>query len=75
MLKACVKVLSVCKETTKLWEQEKVLTLPLVVERIYTMLHEIDNMYLEEDVDDQVLLFADILGGKLRERFRFLSLF
>ena len=58
-----------------MWEQEKVPTLPLVVERIYTMLHEIDNMYLEEDVDDQVLLFADILGGKLRERFRFLSLF
>ena len=32
-----VQVLKICRDTTKVFEQEKVPTLPLVVERLYNM--------------------------------------
>ena len=53
LVKAAVKVLKVCKITTKVMEQEKVPTLPLVTQRLYDMDKELESL-IEEDEDEVV---------------------
>jgi hypothetical protein len=72
MIQGAVEVLGKCKETTKCFEQEKVPTLPLVVERIYTMFKEIEAFTKNNrasQVTRQALEFSKVLLGKLKERF------
>ena len=68
MLKAAVKVLKVCKITTKVMEQEKVPTVPLVTQRLYDMDKEFD-LLIEEDDDDVVTEFCEVLQENIRKRF------
>ena len=72
MIKGGVKVLKICKATTKLFEKEKSPTLSLVVERLYNMDKELE--YFIDDVenkeeDNMAVDFANVLRGKLQERF------
>ena len=69
MIKAGVTVLEKCKETTKIFEQEKMPTMPLVVERMYNMDKE-----LEEFTNDMVNIemardFASMLQIQLQHQF------
>ena len=54
LLNAGVKVLKVCQQTTKVMEQEVVPTLPLVVERLYNMDKELEE--LEEEGQEEVVI-------------------
>ena len=66
MIQGAVEVLGKCKETTKCFEQEKVPTLPLVVERIYTMFKEIEAFTKNNrasQVTRQALEFSKVLLG------------
>ena len=72
MIQGAVEVLGKCKETTKIFEMEKVPTLPLVVERIYTMFKEIEAFtknHRASQVTRQALEFSKVLLSKLKERF------
>ena len=69
LIKAGVTVLEKCKETTKIFEQEKVPTMPLVVERMYNIDRELEEF--KEDLDNSEMArdFASELQGQLLRRF------
>ena len=71
MIKGGVEVLKICRETTKLFEQEKVPTLPLVVERLYNMDKDLESFINDdENREEQMSIdFAEVLRAKLNERF------
>ena len=68
LVKAAVKVLKVCKITTKVMEQEKVPTLPLVTQRLYDMDKELESL-IEEDEDEVVTEFCEVLKENLQKRY------
>ena len=69
LIETAVKVLKVCQVTTKIFEQEAVPTLPLVVERLYNM----DSLLkeLQEGENQQVSSFCDVLRENLSADNRF----
>ena len=72
MIKAAVKVLEKCKITTKLFEQEKVPTIPLVVERLYTVDAELGDIIQEaknKSDSRMIVKFTEVLREKLLPRF------
>ena len=72
MMKAGVKVLKLCKETTKVFEQEKVPTVPLVTKRLYTMateLKEIAKDKTNKKDNPKAAEFAKVLDEELEKRF------
>jgi hypothetical protein len=71
MIKAGFKVLRFCKVTTKQFEQEKVPTLPIVVERFYNMDKEMEQFIddLEHTEEEMAIDFATVLREKLQRRF------
>ena len=72
MIKAAVKVLEKCKVTTKIFEKEKVPTIPLVVGRLYTVdveLEEIIKEAKEQRNGQMVVNFTEMLREKLEVRF------
>jgi hypothetical protein len=76
MAAAGVKILKICKVTTKIFEQEKVPTMPHVVERMYTVDKELEAFCEEEEegmeeTDDMARQFAISLREKLSEERRF----
>ena len=68
LLKAAVKVLKVCKVTTKVMEQEKVPTVPLVIQRLYDMDQEIGALIVEDE-DEVVTEFSKVLRQNIKNRF------
>ena len=53
LIETTIKVLKICQVTTKTFEQEAEPTLPLVVERLYTMdclLKELQEMEMNQQV-------------------------
>ena len=68
LVKAAVRVLKVCKVTTKVMEQEKVPTLPLVTQRLYDMDKELESL-IEDDDDEVVTEFSVVLQEKMKKRF------
>ena len=71
LIATAIKVLKICQVTTKTFEQEAVLTLPLVVERLYTM----DSMLkeLQENEKQQVSSFCEALRENLSAENSFLN--
>ena len=69
LIATAIKVLKVCQVTTKTFEQEALPTLPLVVERLYTM----DSMLkeLQESENQQVSSFCEALRENLSAENRF----
>ena len=69
LIETGIKVLKVCQVTTKIFEQEAVPTLPLVVERLYNM----DSMLkeLQETDNQQVSSFCEALRENLSADNRF----
>ena len=72
MIEAAVEVLEKCKTTTKIFEQEKIPTVPLVVERLYTVDQELDE-FINDDVNKRTkkkaVKFASVLKETLSVRF------
>ena len=74
MIKAGEKVLSICMTTTKIFEQEKVPTPPLVVERLYNMDKELEEIIYDPALQDHMAVnFAISLRAQLKEENRFLD--
>ncbi len=71
MIKAAVKVLQKCKETTKLFEQEKIPTIPLVTERLYTVDNELEEIIKDpkNQRNSMIVKFTQVLREKLQTRF------
>ena len=72
MIQAGVKVLKICKITTKIFEQEKVPTIPLVTDRLYTMDQEFDEFIKDkENIRNRrkSVRFAEVLRMELQKRF------
>ena len=71
MIKAGVKVLRFCNVTTKQFEQEKIPTLPMVVEKFYNMDKEMEQFIddLEHTEEKTAINFATVLREKLQRRF------
>ena len=70
MIKAGCKILKPCQVTTKLFEIEKTPTIPLLVERLFTMDKELEELEdgLERD-DPKAAEFAQVLRQELEARF------
>ena len=64
-----VQVLKICRDTTKVFEQEKVPTLPLVVERLYNM--DCLLKELQENKGPQIRDFCEALRENLSSEDRF----
>ena len=64
-----VQVLKICRDTTKVFEQEKVPTLPLVVERLYNM--DCLLKELQENEGPQIRDFCEALRENLSSEDRF----
>ena len=72
VIEAGVEILEKCKITTKIFEQEKVPTIPLVTERLYTMDQELEEFIRDETnkrSKKKAVLFAKTLRTKLSIRF------
>ena len=68
MIRAGVNVLIVCKTTTKIFEQEKVPTLPLVIDRLFTMDKELEEIIEDpENQDEMVVNFAIAVREQLKK--------
>ena len=72
VIEAGVEILEKCKITTKIFEQEKIPTMPLVTERLYTVDQELKE-FVQNDQNKRnkkkAVLFARILREKLNNRF------
>ena len=74
MIKAGVQVLQKCKVTTKIFEQEKVPTVPHVIERLYNMDQELDefiNKPANLRNNRKAVKFAEVLRQQLLKENRF----
>jgi hypothetical protein len=71
MAAAGVKILKLCQVTTKLFEQEKVPTMPHVVERMFTVDKELEAISQDMEIDEMSQLFAAQLRENLSEQRRF----
>jgi hypothetical protein len=69
MIKAGVDILSIVKSTTKVMEQEKVPTMPLVTKRLYDMHAEMDSLINDDDCEEISKEFCEVLKQKFEERF------
>ena len=69
LIEAGVTVLEKCKETTKIFEQEKVPTMPLVVERIYNMDKELEESSNDMENSEMARDFALELQRQMQHRF------
>ena len=69
MIKAAVGVLEKCRVTTKLFEQEKVPTVNIVMDRLYTVDSELDEFINDAENDRMSVNFAVCLRDQLNERF------
>ena len=72
IIEAGVEILEHCKTTTKIFEMEKVPTMPLVVERLYTMDHELDEFVSKASNKrdkKKAVAFGKVLREKLNTRF------
>ena len=72
MIKAGVKILKHCKITTKIFEQEKVPTVPLVTDRLFTMDKELEDFIQDKtnhNTDIKAVEFAEVLREELEKRF------
>ena len=72
VIEAGVEILEKCKVTTKIFEQEKIPTMPLVTERLYTVDQELKE-FIQNDQNKRnkrnAVIFARILREKLNSRF------
>ena len=72
IIEAGVEILEICKITTKIFEVEKAPTMPLVVERLYTMDQELgefaSNASNRRD-KKKAVAFAKVLRAKMNFRF------
>ena len=68
LIKAGCKILKLCQQTTKLFEQEKIPTIPLLVERLFTVDKELEEI-IETDDEESVGEFAAALKAELGKRF------
>ena len=72
VIEAGVEILEKCKVTTKIFEQEKIPTIPLVTERLYTVDQELKE-FMQNDNNKRnkrkAVVFARILREKLNSRF------
>ena len=72
MIKAGVKILKHCKITTKIFEQEKVPTVPLVTDRLFTMDKELEDFIDDKTnrkIDIKAVEFDEVLREELGKRF------
>ena len=70
MIKAGCKILKHCQTTTKVFEQEKVPTIPLLVERLFTMDKELEDIEeATEESDPKAAEFVQVLRQELERRF------
>lgn len=69
LIETGIKALKICRDTTKIFEQEAVPTLPLVVERLYNM----DSLLkeLQDSDNQQVSSFCEALRENLNAENRF----
>ena len=72
VIEAGVEILEKCKVTTKIFEQEKIPTIPLVTERLYTVDQELKE-FMQNNNNKRnkrkAVVFARILREKLNSRF------
>ena len=72
VIEAAVEILEKCKITTKLFEQEKIPTVPLVTERLYTVDQELSEFIsnaVNKRTKKKAVMFATVLREKLGMRF------
>ena len=72
IIEAGVEMLQSCKTTTKLFEMEKIPTMPLVVERLYAMDQELEEFMVNPSNKrdkKKAVAFGKVLREKLRFRF------
>ena len=70
MIKAGCKILKHCQITTKVFEQEKVPTIPLIVDRLFTMDKELEELAeATEQSDPKAAEFVEVLREELESRF------
>ena len=69
LISTAIKVLKICQVTTKIFEQEAVPTLPLVVDRLYTMDSHLKE--LQDNENHQVSSFCEALRENLSAENRF----
>ena len=69
LMKGACENLKRCKITTKIFEQEKVPTINLVVDRIFTMVEELDTFIKDKNNRGSGVMFARHLKTQLEKRF------
>ena len=72
MIRAGVKFLKISKTTTKIFEQDTVATLPLVIDRLFTMDKEPEESIEDpENQDEMVVNFAIAVKEQFKNENRF----
>ena len=70
MVRVGCKILKHCQITTKVFEQEKVPTIPLLVDRLFTMDKELEELgEATEESDPKAAEFVQVLRKELESRF------
>ena len=69
LIKGACENLKKCKVTTKIFEQEKVPTINLVVDRIFTVLEEMDAFIQDRNDRGSGVMFARNLKIEIENRF------
>ena len=69
LIEAGVEMLKLCKDTTKIFEQEKVPTMPHLLERMYNVDQELEEIIKDDNKSDIAKDFASELRTQLQERF------
>ena len=69
MISAGVEALKIPKRTTKVMEQEKCPTMPLVTQRIYDMQAEMDALIGHDDTEEVARDFCQVLKERMEDRF------